>query len=352
MTQQKTFFLVIGLPTFIFFFFLVSQVYFIMSVFLIAFFLVFLVGFCLQKKDVWLRLTKMGVLLFLIFFLLFPNPVDWNNQLSRRIDRHQLITPNDPKIAMLSENFYSRYGSEFSDLDEASQVVLVQSYILRIIDYSYDYFAPSRYAFDHLATVDEILNNDATHGTDDCDGIAIVTCSLLIYMGYDAFIAEGDFHWWTVVFTEGTRDWYRGKTVQLNWWPALGYPYYIFNEEILMITQPVAQSIISVLTDPYWIGFYYDYFQIYFIAIFLGLSTLMQYILIIPRRWKFKKRDLAEILFGWVYLSIVGTSLLLFQFWFTFVAGPLVFASLAIILFIMDRKLPEKVPGFKKFCNE
>ena len=68
-------------------------------------------------------------------------------------------------------------------------------------------------------------------------------------MGYDAWIAEGDFHWWTVVFFNGTRNWDKGNPVQLNWWPSVGKPYYIFNDRYIMITQPVTLSMMSILSE-------------------------------------------------------------------------------------------------------
>ncbi len=377
--QQKVF-IIIGIPTLIFFIFLISQSYLILGTFLTVFLIVFIVGFCLHRKNLALNLTKLGILTFLLFFLMFPNPMDWGNQLYRRMDRRTLLTPNDPKIAMLNNSFYIWYAekndtyfgtpvaTEFKDLDEVTQVKLVQFFIYnrsnpnRIMNYSYDFLTPPRYAYDHLATVNEILNDDATFGTDDCDGIAVVTCSLLIYMGYDAYIAEGDFHWWTVVFINGTRNWDEGNPVMLNWWPEVGKPYYLFNEKYIIITQPIPTSVINILSETggYVYGvFYYDFLMgayinpilawLILICAFLLICLLIQYFLIVPYRWKLKKKDIGTILFAWIYMIVIGLLLFaLVHFGLEIFGHALVFTSLAILIFLMDRNVAQKIPLFKK----
>ncbi|MHA1268284.1 MAG: hypothetical protein ACTSPY_00735 [Candidatus Helarchaeota archaeon] len=381
MKKQELLFLIIGMPTIIFFLFILSQSFVIIGSFMTVFLIVFIIGFCLHKKDLALNLTKLGILLFLLLFILYPNPLDWGNQINRRINKHQLITPNDPKIALLNQSFFVWYkdkndtyfgsptSTAFKDLDEVIQVKIVQFYLYnrsnpdRILHYSYDFFNPPRLAYDHLATVNEILNENATYGTDDCDGIAVVTCSLLTFMGYDAYIAEGDSHWWTVVFFNGSHDWSQGNPIQLNWWPSVGNAYFIFNRYYLIITQPIMYSIANVLSETgnYIYGdFYYDVLMgeyinpilawVLVIIILLVLALLIQYFLIVPRRWKLKKSDLTGILFGWVMMTIVCIGLfLLVHFDLAIYAHLLVFSSLTIIIFCMDRKIPKKIPGFNKF---
>ncbi|MBD3228803.1 MAG: hypothetical protein GF329_11510 [Candidatus Lokiarchaeota archaeon] len=356
----------------------------ILTSFMSVIFIVLVVGFCLHKKDLELRLTKLGILLFLIFFLMFPNPLDWGNQIYRRIDRQQLIEPSNAKIALLNETFYVWYSqkndtyfgysstTEFTELNEVIQVKLVQFFLYnssnpeQIIDYSYDFFNPPRYAYDHLATVDEILGSNFTspHSvTDDCDGIAVITCSLLIHMGYDAFIAEGDFHWWTIVFINGTRGWSENNPVRLNWLPSVEEEYCCFNEKYIIITQPITLSIVNVLSETggYVYGnFYYDFLMgemgintilgwTLLVVAFLILSSLMNYFLNVPRRFKLKKRDLANILFGWVFLILIGFLLfLLVHFDLAIFGHLLVFSSIAALLLLMDRRIPEKIPLFNK----
>ena len=383
MKKQQKIFLFVGFPFIAFFRFIISITLVIMGTFMTVFVIVFIIGFCLNKKDRALNFTKLGILLFLIFFIMYPNIFDWGNQISRRIDKHQLITSNSPKIAILNNSFYDWYSkyndtyfgvsstTNFNDLNEILQVKLVQFFIYnhsnpnQIIDYSYDFMAPSRWAYDHLATVDEILNANATHGTDDCDGIAVVTCSLLIYMGYDAYIAEGDFHWWTIVFFNGTRYWNENNPVMLNWWPEVGKPYYLFNEKYTIFPQPLPISMLNVLSETgnYVYGdFYYDVLigkyinpilaWIAIISIFLLLSIGIQYFLIIPRRWKFKKADLTEILFGWSTITIIGITLFfLVHFNLAIYGHLLVFTSLTVIIFSMSQKLPQKLPFFRLFVR-
>jgi hypothetical protein len=182
-------------------------------------------------------------------------------------------------------------------------------------------------------------------------------------MGHDAFIAEGDFHWWTVVFINGTREWDNGNPVQLNWWPSVGNAYYYFNEKYVIISQPIETSIINVLSETggyVYSNFYYEFLTgemglnpiiswLILLVAFLILSLLITYFLNIPRRFKLKKRDLANILFGWIYMVLIGIILFLFVYFDLAILGHLlVFSSICILLFLMDRKIAEKIPGLNK----
>lgn len=59
--------------------------------------------------------------------------------------------------------------------------------------YTSDFF--NHASLDHLATAEEVLSS----GQDDCDGQAVVLCSVLRYEGYDAYTVVGPSHAWVEV---------------------------------------------------------------------------------------------------------------------------------------------------------
>jgi len=68
---------------------------------------------------------------------------------------------------------------------------LVDKFIAKVIHWKQDY-TTYRLAGLLLSPVDVLKNM-----TGDCQGQAVVTASLLLSMGFDAWVVETPFHWWT-----------------------------------------------------------------------------------------------------------------------------------------------------------
>ncbi|MFX0135750.1 MAG: hypothetical protein ACFFDN_19060 [Candidatus Hodarchaeota archaeon] len=389
--KKKFLFIVIGIPCFIFYFFIISQFYLIAST---LYFLVFLVVALatLRRKNFFLRATKLSILLFLIFLITFPNVPDWGNQIYRRRNRHSVIEWYHPFFFGLNTTFHNwfndTYGIAFSEVkDDINKLQNISNFIYNpwwrrytldqkyfsLLRYSYD-FNPPRLAVDHLPTISEIINNGFTA---DCTGIAVFSVSFLKFMGYDAYMAEGNSHDFPVVFINGTSilimpDPIRFEPIRmycflainpiyLNWWPEIGEPYLMFNDRFLIITRPIESSLIDIYTENY---VFEDFFLPFLngemmspllswpfaIGSLLGLSFLIHYYNKFPKRKKPSKKDLPNILFGWTLLSIGAIILFIFC---TYGLSSLGFLTSSITFFItfftLDRDFANRLKIFSRF---
>ncbi|MBU7016033.1 MAG: transglutaminase domain-containing protein [Theionarchaea archaeon] len=113
------------------------------------------------------------------------NPFSWKTQCERFISPQQLIQPE--KTAA----FYAEMEDSVKD-----NPVQIFSVIERKIRYTGDVF--NYKALNHLATAEEVLQS----GRDDCDGQAVLLCSVLQYAGYTSFTVIGPNHAWVEVETE------------------------------------------------------------------------------------------------------------------------------------------------------
>ncbi|MHA1143336.1 MAG: hypothetical protein ACTSRW_01225, partial [Candidatus Helarchaeota archaeon] len=229
-------------------------------------------------------------------------------------------------------------------------------------------FGYPRFTWDHLPSVDEVLSINM----DDCDGIAVVTCSLLerLNINYDwnisPFIAESDSHSWTIVFNEtGTVPILGTEVARLNWWTSAGNPYYMFNRHgHIYFPQGIFISALTIFLDG---SSYEDYYinilngeefgpligflawPLLFLLLFF-LAFLITLYLNIPKRFKPKKQDLLNVVFGGTTLSI---SALILYFVGSF--GGLAFGNLIILvafivtIFCMDQDYMRKlIDRYKK----
>jgi len=171
-----------------------------------------LIAGTLRRHEIWKRLNRLAVIFFVIFVLLFPNVMRWPEQIARRLPggRQALLEPTHPYFKdTLNQSFHDWYlaknGKSFeAETDFKVKMLEVDYYIRRVkMEYVYDLMNPLYLLDDHLPTVSEILASD-TDGDgkweDDCDGMTILTASFLIFLGYNAFISEVEFHWQTIVF--------------------------------------------------------------------------------------------------------------------------------------------------------
>ncbi|MFX1452849.1 MAG: hypothetical protein ACFFCM_18575, partial [Promethearchaeota archaeon] len=386
-------FIIIGIPCFIFYFYIISQFYLIASA---LYFLPFLIVALatLRRRDFFLRATKLSIFLFLIFLITFPNVTDWGNQIYRRSNRSSVIEWYHPFFFPLNTTFHNwfndTYGIQFNEVkDEINKLQNISNFIYNpwwrrytldtkyfsLIRYSYD-FSPPRLAFDHLPTISEIINNGFTS---DCTGIAVFSVSFLKFMGYDAYMAEGDSHDFPVVFINGTSILFMPDPIRfepirkylflainpiyLNWWPGVGEPYLMFNDRFLIIPRPIESSLIDIYTESY---VFEDFFLPFLngeiiypllswplaIIILLGISFLINYYNNFPRKKKPSKKDLPNILFGWTILAMGAIILFILCVYGLSYLGFLVTSITFFLSFFMsERNFARNIKLFRRFIE-
>ncbi len=270
MRKSKKVFLIVGLPLLAFSIFIMAIYYVIHIVWLLTVAGVFLLA-TYRKKRKYISLTKLGLVLFLYFVFVCVNPLYWPQQISRHLNRGSLITPNAQCIIDLNASFvasasyngpYNRstLQGQMNELSDVQDFIYNPGYNPNDwIDYVYDFFQYPG-VFDHIPTPEEVLANRM----DDCDGIAVVTVSLLVRLGYEAYVAESDSHWWTYVkiYGEDLNGSLRGRTytvIYLNWWESIGDPYVIFNQTAVFFMQSLITSWFDQMTDPYYTEIVQDY---------------------------------------------------------------------------------------------
>ena len=122
------------------------------------------------------------------------NPFIWKSQIERFSSPEQLVQPQ--KVAQFYEEM--REGIKH----DPEEIFL---YTKWKIPYSADFVHHG--ALNHLATAEEVLQS----GKEDCDGQAVLLCSVLRYAGYSAYAVIGPSHAWVEVKTdELLRINYRG----------------------------------------------------------------------------------------------------------------------------------------------
>lgn len=157
------------------------------------------------------RLIVSGFFLGLVTFMLFPNIARMPSQIYRRIDRTSLITPDDPLVVGLREQFISEQGglSGFNNLSMEELSVELNAFIQREIVWTED--IKTRLLVGDLSTPAEAISA----GKDDCRGQAVITVSILIGLGFDAYVAEQPWHFYTIVYN-GSQEYKINQYGHLN----------------------------------------------------------------------------------------------------------------------------------------
>lgn len=262
MMNWKNFFLIVGVPLLIFYGFVITIYYAFISGLLLIFFIVGLC--CLRKKHFWRRLSKLSIAMFICFFVVLSNPLIWPDQFYRHVNPSVMITPQAPAVTALNDttelwNYIENVSipgytqSQFLALTESRKLELISDYCLDKIDYlniHYQY-----YVFDRIATPTEAI----TTGTGDCQAHAVVTTSLLIYLGYNAYAAETPFHWYTVVFLDD------GTPIYLNRLLGNGIycsaPEFLMNDRSMLYTMNFAWLVVDVVFAPHFNNTFDEVFQ-------------------------------------------------------------------------------------------
>lgn len=113
------------------------------------------------------------------------NPPDWKSQVERRFSPQTLIQPD------ATAEFTAEMERELISFTPSAAFEYIKGEIL----YTNDFF--NHASIDHLPSTEEVL---ATR-QDDCDGQAILLCSILRLKGYEAYTAIGPSHAWVEVGT-------------------------------------------------------------------------------------------------------------------------------------------------------
>jgi len=128
-----------------------------------------------------------------------PNPLAWPNQINHRIALSETIQPDNPQIDILNSKFEIFYANEFVPLSSYPtnpvelEIYAVGRFVRHEITFSQD--INNYLSWDYRPSISEVLER----GSDDCDGIAIVTASLLTLRGYDSYVVIGKWHAWVDV---------------------------------------------------------------------------------------------------------------------------------------------------------
>jgi len=148
-----------------------------------------------------------GWLLGAITIALFPNLSIIPHQISRHLDPpNMILTPNDPAVVAFRNQFlYETSQSSYSQMNFEQRMSAVDQFILQKILWKEDY--SNWKVVGLLNTPAEVISLMSG----DCQGQAAVTTSLLLSMGYEAWVVETPFHWWT-----HARDPESGRVVNLN----------------------------------------------------------------------------------------------------------------------------------------
>ncbi len=251
-SRSRFYFLVFGIPIFVFMgiVFASYMAFFTVMLFVpLAIIAVAMLPGAIKRRNFYSFGLKIGIIFMIVFFGLVPKPCIWGQQISRRLDHRQLLTPNDPAVMALNntiDGYLVSYGhtrQEFELWSIPDQADWVSWYVNYLIDYKYD--IDTNGVFDHVATPSEVLAS----GEDDCQGISCVIASFLIYLGYNAWIAECPFHWYVRVFyVNGTgdatyKDVYRSA--------RHSEPFYMFNMTHTAFPENLGWTVETAFTDIY-----------------------------------------------------------------------------------------------------
>lgn len=206
-----------------------------------------------KSRKFYLYGLKVGIIFLIAFFGLVPNPFVWGEQIYRRLDHHELLTPNEPAVQALNDSsnlwtyLHDHYGAspqQFRSWPVRDQVQRVFYYIDSIIKYEYD--IDNNYVFDYVSTPKEVLAS----GKDDCQGITCVFVSLLLYMGYNAYVCECPFHWYSRVYYINSTT---NMTTYTDIWRSSDQPdpFYIFNETTTIFPENIFWTINTSFTFDY-----------------------------------------------------------------------------------------------------
>jgi len=164
-----------------------------------------------RKKFNWIRFLKPYVYLILGILLLNPTIALLPEAINREQDPRKLIHPYSEQVCKIrAEIFPNKKNYTIDD------IWTVVNYVFARINYSFDWFNWGLY--EYFPTADETIERES----EDCDGRAILCCSILRSMNLNAWVVFGVDHAWVRVITENSFEDLMGPRPP---------EFYMFNEE-------------------------------------------------------------------------------------------------------------------------
>ena len=159
----------------------------------------------LLRIKQWELLTT-SVILFLFIFTGFSLSInEWPSQVANRFFLTNTIKPDHPRIEQLNNEFQQSFDAELERRKSISSIgnniekeklelIWLEQFIINKIRYVSD--VENYKAFDHYPNIQQALQDG-----DDCDGRAIIACSLLIHRGFlDSYVIINQNHAWIEVY--------------------------------------------------------------------------------------------------------------------------------------------------------
>ncbi|RZN46576.1 hypothetical protein EF808_05405 [archaeon] len=165
----------------------------------------------LQSSIEWGKVAKRSALvgIIVVMFILLTggclNPALWGEQMQRRVEPAMLLRVDEQTLEQIESEFKFFKNNRDAGLvppcfaGERTVFHDVYCYVASRITYGTD--VSTFYAIDYLATPSETLQK----GIDDCDGRAVLMCTLLLKRGYDAEVVMGTEHTWVEASWNGSH---------------------------------------------------------------------------------------------------------------------------------------------------
>ncbi len=127
-------------------------------------------------------------------------PSEWPAQVTHKFDLPSTIDPDHVQISELNAEIEKSWAGvrkyHKGDQMMEDEIDFIGREIKELIEYCPDLENPNYQAFEHFPTVSQVLETKK----DDCDGRAIVACSLLIHRGYDSYVIMNERHAWVITY--------------------------------------------------------------------------------------------------------------------------------------------------------
>lgn len=165
-----------------------------------------------KKKLKLIRFLKPYVVVIIVITILNINIPLVAEAWNRERNPCTLIRPDSEEVCKIRDEIFPYKNNSYTIRD----IVCVLNYVYTHLNYSYDW--SNWWMYEYLPTLEQVIER----GLEDCDGYAILACSILRSMDLDAWIMCGTDHYWIRVFTEDSYKEFLGPRP-----PAL----YMYNEK-------------------------------------------------------------------------------------------------------------------------
>jgi len=270
------------------------------------------------RKVMRRRLVITGFTLGVITLVFFPNIPRTFSQVYTRLDRiHTTITPDNPAVQEFSDEYIEYAGAiaTFNSLSLRKKLDILDVFTQQQIVWTEDLITVLMAG--DISTPEEAI----TRGRDDCRGQAVVMASVLIGLGFDAWVVEMAWHHWVMVYDENgveyklNHDGSKNKTRQ--------YPIIMMwnDKEIRLMQDPIGWYNALMISSP---AFYKYLFTISFGAIIfgpiLGIGAALyssicmgDYSAILNKNPNARRRLKRRIMFGTIlFTALIGTLMILY----------------------------------------